>query len=57
MTLKAFRCDRFRFLLELFTVNSRRFYHDLSTVKASITLHALHRSVDVASIRLITQNN
>jgi hypothetical protein len=56
MTLKAFRCDGFRFLPELFTVSSRRFYHDLSTVKTSITLHAPHRSVVVAFIRLVIQN-
>jgi hypothetical protein len=53
MTLKAFRSDRFRFLPELFTINSRRFYHHLSTGKESITLHALHRSVVVAFIRLV----
>jgi hypothetical protein len=55
MTLKAFRCDRFAFLPELFTVSSRRFYHDLSTVKASISLHAPHRTVVVAFIRLVIQ--
>jgi hypothetical protein len=38
MTLRAFRCTRFGFLPELFPVNSRHFYHDLSTVKASIRL-------------------
>jgi hypothetical protein len=55
MTLKAFRCDRTGFLPELFTVNSRRFYHGLSTVKASVTFHAPHRSAVVAFIRLATQ--
>jgi hypothetical protein len=55
MTLKAFRGDRFGFLSELFAVNSRRFYHDLSTGNASIALHAPHRSVVVAFIRLVTQ--
>jgi hypothetical protein len=29
-TLKAFRGSRFEFLLEIFTLNSRRFYRDLS---------------------------
>jgi hypothetical protein len=53
MTLKAFRCNRFGFLPELFTVSSRRFYHDLSTVKASTTLHAPHRIVVVAFIGLV----
>jgi hypothetical protein len=57
MTLKAFQGDRFRFLPEIFTVNSRRFYHDLSTIKASITLHAPHRSVVVAFIRLVIQKS
>jgi hypothetical protein len=57
MTLKAFRCDRFRFLPDLLTLNSRRFRHDLSTVKVSTTLDAPHRSVIVASIRLVTQND
>jgi hypothetical protein len=55
MTLKAFRCNRFGFLPELFTVSYRRFYHDLPTVKASITLHAPHRSVVVSFIRLVIQ--
>jgi hypothetical protein len=31
MTFKAFRGNRFEFLLEIFTFNSRRFYHDLPT--------------------------
>jgi hypothetical protein len=57
MTLKAFRGNRFEFLLEIFTLNSRRFYHDLPTVKASITLDAPHRSIVVASIRLVAQND
>jgi hypothetical protein len=55
MTLKAFRCDRFRFLPELFTISSRRFYHDLPIVKTSVTLHAPHRSVVVAFIGLVIQ--
>jgi hypothetical protein len=50
MTLKAFQCDRFAFLPEFFAVNSRHFYHDLSTANESITLHAPHRSVVVAFI-------
>jgi hypothetical protein len=54
MILKAFRWDRFGFLPELFAVNSRPFFHDLSTGKASITLHAPHRSVVVAFIRLVS---
>jgi hypothetical protein len=47
MTFKAFRSNRFEFLLETFTLNSRRFYHDLPTVKAPITLeaHNLMRNV------------
>jgi hypothetical protein len=53
MTLKAFRGNRFEFLLETFTFNARRFYHDLPTV----TLGAPHRSIVVASIRLVTQND
>jgi hypothetical protein len=57
MTLKAFRGNGFEFLLEIFTLNSRRFYHDLPTVKASITLDAPHRSIVVASISLVTQND
>jgi hypothetical protein len=40
MTLKAFRGNRFEFLLEIFTINSRRFYHDVPIVKAPITLDA-----------------
>jgi hypothetical protein len=40
MTLNAFRGSRFGFLPGLFAVHSRRFYHDLSTGKAFITLHA-----------------
>jgi hypothetical protein len=55
MTLKAFRCDRFEFLPELFAVSSRRFDHDLSTGKALVTLHAPHRSVVVAFIGLLIQ--
>jgi hypothetical protein len=31
MTLRAFRGNRFEFLLEIFTLNSRRVYHDLPT--------------------------
>jgi hypothetical protein len=31
MTLKAFRGNRFEFVLEIFTLNSRRFCHDLPT--------------------------
>jgi hypothetical protein len=31
MALKAFRGNRFEFLLEIFTLKSRRLYHDLST--------------------------
>jgi hypothetical protein len=57
MTLKAFRGNRFGFLLEIFALNSRRFYHHLPTVKASIILDAPHRSIVVASIRLVTQND
>jgi hypothetical protein len=57
MTLKAFRANRFGFVLAIFTLNSRRFYHDLPTVKASITLDAPHRSIVVAFIRLVTQND
>jgi hypothetical protein len=57
MTLKAFRCDRFRFLPGLLALNSRRFRHDLSTVKALVTLDAPHRSVVIAFIRLVTQND
>jgi hypothetical protein len=53
MTVKAFRSDRPRVLPELFALNSRRFYHDLSTGKESITLHVPHRSVVVAFIRLV----
>jgi hypothetical protein len=53
MTLKAFRGNRFEFLLEIFTPNSRRFYHALPTVKASVTLDAPHRSIVVAFIRLV----
>jgi hypothetical protein len=47
MTLKAFRGNRFEFLLEIFTLNSRRFYHDLPIVKVLITLdaHNLMRNV------------
>jgi hypothetical protein len=47
MILKAFRGNRFEFLLEIFTLNSRRFYHDLPTVKASVTVdaHNLMRNV------------
>jgi hypothetical protein len=40
---------------ELFAVSYRRFYHDPSTVKASITLHAPHRSIVVFFIRLVIQ--
>jgi hypothetical protein len=57
MTLKAFRGNRFEFLLEIFTLNSRRFYQDLPTVKASITLEGPHRSIVVTSIRLVIQND
>jgi hypothetical protein len=57
MPLKAFRGNRFESLLEIFTLNSRRFYHDLPTVKPSITLDAPHRSIVAASIRLVTQND
>jgi hypothetical protein len=57
MTLKAFRGNRFEFLLEIFTLNSRHFYHDPPTVKASITLGAPDRSTVIASIRLVTQND
>jgi hypothetical protein len=57
MTLKALRGNGFRFFPELFTVSSHCFYHDLSTVKASITLHAPHLSVAVAFMRLVTQND
>jgi hypothetical protein len=57
MTLKAFRGHRFEFLLAILTLNSRRFYHDPPTVKASITLDAPHRGIVVASIRLVTQND
>jgi hypothetical protein len=57
MTLKAFRGNRFESLLEIFTLNSRRFYHHLPTVKASLTLDTPHRSIVVASIRLVTQND
>jgi hypothetical protein len=53
MTLRAFRGDQFGFLPELFAINSCRFYHNLSTVKESITLHAPHRSVVVAFICLV----
>jgi hypothetical protein len=53
MTVKAFRSDRPRFLPELFAVNPRRFHHDLSTGKESITLHVPHRSVVAAFIRLV----
>jgi hypothetical protein len=55
MTLKAFRCNRFGFLPDLFTVSSHRFYHDLSILKASITLHEPQSSVVVAFIRLVIQ--
>jgi hypothetical protein len=41
MTLRAFQGNRFEFLLEIFTLNSRRFYHDLPTV----TLDAPQRSI------------
>jgi hypothetical protein len=50
MTLKAFRGNRFEFLLEIFTLNSRRFCHDLPIV----TLDAPHRSMVITSIRLVT---
>jgi hypothetical protein len=53
MILKAFRGNRFGFILEIFTLNSWRFYHDRPTV----TLDAPHRIIVVASIRLITQND
>jgi hypothetical protein len=39
----------------LFTVSSCRFYHHLSTVKTSITLHAPHRRVVVGFIGLVIQ--
>jgi hypothetical protein len=55
MTLKDFRRGRFGFLLELFTVKSRHFYHNLLTVKSSITFHAPHPSVVVAFIGLVIQ--
>jgi hypothetical protein len=55
MTLKAFRCNRFGFLPELFTDGSRCFYHDLSTVKTRVALHASHGSVAVAFIGLVIQ--
>jgi hypothetical protein len=55
MNLTAFGCNRSGFLPELFTVSSHRFYHDPSTGKASITLHAPHRSVVVAFIGLVIQ--
>jgi hypothetical protein len=55
MTLKAFRCNQFGFLPELFAVNSGHFYHDLSSVKASIALHAPHRGVVVAFIGPVVQ--
>jgi hypothetical protein len=51
MTFKAVRGSRFEFFLEIFTLNSRRFYHDLPTVKASITLGAPHRSIVVVAKR------
>jgi hypothetical protein len=35
-----FRNDQLGFLPELFAVNSRHFYRDLSTGKELITLHA-----------------
>jgi hypothetical protein len=53
MTLKAFRGEQFGFLPELFAVNSRRFYRDLSTGRESIALYAPRRSVVVAFIRLV----
>jgi hypothetical protein len=53
MILKPFRADRFGFLPELFAINSRRFYHDLSTGKESITIYAPCRSVAMAFIRLV----
>jgi hypothetical protein len=53
MTLKAFRGNRFEFLLEIFTLNYWRFYHDIPTV----TLDAPYWSIVVASIRLVTQND
>jgi hypothetical protein len=40
MTLKAFGGDQFGFLPELLAVNSRHFYHGLSTGMESITLSA-----------------
>jgi hypothetical protein len=55
MTLKAFWVNRFEFLSEIFILNSRRFYDDLPTVKASIILDAPYRSIVVASIRLVTR--
>jgi hypothetical protein len=55
ITFKAFRCDRFGFLPGIITVNSRHFYHDLSTIKTSITLDAPHLSVVVAFIGLVIQ--
>jgi hypothetical protein len=55
MTVKPFRCNRFGFVPERFTVHSRHFYHDLSTVKASIALPAPHRSVVAAIIGLVIQ--
>jgi hypothetical protein len=55
ITLTAFRGDRFGFLPDLFAVNPHHFYDDLSTVKASITLHVPHRSVVIAFIRLVIQ--
>jgi hypothetical protein len=54
---QGFRGNRFEFLLEIFTPSSRRFDHDPPTIKASRVIDAPHRSIVVASIRLVTQND